>query len=45
MTHAGTGRDRKLYFYDSIADDFDRIAYPYDLRRRLEVVFDELLAP
>lgn len=44
MSHADAGRDRKLYFYDSIADDFDRIANPYDLRRRLEVVFDELLA-
>lgn len=31
-------------FYDTIADDFDAIMNPYDLRRRVEVVFDELLA-
>ena len=36
-------RDRKLYFYDSIADRFDDVANPYDLQRRLEIVFDELL--
>jgi SAM-dependent methyltransferase len=36
-------RDERLYFYDSIADDFDRIANSYDLARRIEVVFDELL--
>lgn len=36
--------DRKAYFYDSIADRFDEIANPYELGRRLELVFDELLA-
>ncbi len=43
MSTAGKSRDAKLYFYDSVADCFDRIANPYDLHRRLEVVFDELL--
>jgi 2-polyprenyl-3-methyl-5-hydroxy-6-metoxy-1,4-benzoquinol methylase len=37
-------RDIEL-FYDSIAEEFDRIMNRYDLRRRLETVFDELLAP
>lgn len=36
---------QKKYFYDTIADDFDRIMNPYDVGRRLEIVFDELLAP
>lgn len=31
-------------FYDTIADDFDAIMDHYDLGRRLEVVFDDLLA-
>lgn len=39
----GERRDRRL-FYDQIADSFDDIANPYDLHRRIEVVFDELLA-
>lgn len=43
MTTAGKARDAKLYFYDSVADQFDQIANPYDLRRRLDLVFDELL--
>jgi 2-polyprenyl-3-methyl-5-hydroxy-6-metoxy-1,4-benzoquinol methylase len=30
-------------FYDGIASDFDRIMNVYDVARRLEVVFDELL--
>lgn len=30
-------------FYDTIADDFDTIMNMYDLRRRVEIVFDELL--
>jgi 2-polyprenyl-3-methyl-5-hydroxy-6-metoxy-1,4-benzoquinol methylase len=30
-------------FYDAIAEDFDRIMNHYDLRRRLETVFDTLL--
>jgi ubiquinone/menaquinone biosynthesis C-methylase UbiE len=34
---------RPEYFYDSIAGDFDALMNPYDLRRRLEVVFDDLL--
>lgn len=41
---ASQQRDQRLYFYDSIASEFDRIANPYDLQRRLEVVFDDLLA-
>ena len=36
-------RDPKLYFYDTIADRFDTLVNAYDLRRRLEIVFDELL--
>jgi 2-polyprenyl-3-methyl-5-hydroxy-6-metoxy-1,4-benzoquinol methylase len=36
-------RDTRLYFYDTIAESFDRIANPYDLQRRLEIVYDELL--
>jgi len=31
-------------FYDTIADDFDALMNPYDLERRLEVVFGELLS-
>lgn len=31
-------------FYDGIADEFDDLMNRYDLERRLEVVFDELLA-
>src|SRR5689334_16668235 len=34
----------KSRFYDSIAADFDQIMNHYDLQRRLEVVFDQLLA-
>lgn len=36
-------RDPKLFFYDTIADRFDAVANPYDLHRRLVIVFDELL--
>jgi len=36
-------RDKKLYFYDDIADRFDTICNSYDLQRRLHLVFDELL--
>ncbi|MFH1417146.1 MAG: class I SAM-dependent methyltransferase [Planctomycetota bacterium] len=32
-------------FYDSIADDFDRLMNGYDLERRVETVFDVLLKP
>jgi SAM-dependent methyltransferase len=35
-----TSRER---FYDTIASDFDALMNPYDLERRLEVVFDGLL--
>ena len=35
-----SGRER---FYNSIAGDFDRIMNRYDLERRLEVMFDDLL--
>jgi SAM-dependent methyltransferase len=38
-------RDPKLYFYDTIASRFDELVNAYDLRRRLELVFDELLEP
>jgi len=31
-------------FYDTIASEFDALMNPYDLRRRLDVVFDQLLA-
>jgi 2-polyprenyl-3-methyl-5-hydroxy-6-metoxy-1,4-benzoquinol methylase len=33
----------KSRFYDSIASDFDVIMNHYDLQRRLEVIFDQLL--
>jgi ubiquinone/menaquinone biosynthesis C-methylase UbiE len=35
-------REQKL-FYTTIADDFDRLMNAYDVQRRVEVVFDELL--
>lgn len=35
--------DNKSRFYDSIASDFDLIMNHYDLQRRLEVIFDQLL--
>jgi 2-polyprenyl-3-methyl-5-hydroxy-6-metoxy-1,4-benzoquinol methylase len=31
------------YFYDSIADEFEALEHPADLRRRLDLVFDECL--
>lgn len=34
----------KTRFYDTIASDFDEIMNHYDLQRRLEVIFDQLLA-
>jgi ubiquinone/menaquinone biosynthesis C-methylase UbiE len=37
-------RDEKAYFYDTIADRFDEVSNQYDTERRLEIVFDELLA-
>lgn len=36
-----TSRER---FYDTLAGEFDRLMNPYDLERRLAVVFDDLLA-
>ncbi len=36
-----TSRER---FYDTIAHDFDALMNPYDLQRRLEIVFDESLS-
>lgn len=35
-------KDRRLY-YNSIAEGFDSLMNPYDLQRRLEILFDELL--
>ena len=35
--------DAKVRFYDTIADDFDTLSNQYDTRRRLEIVFEELL--
>jgi ubiquinone/menaquinone biosynthesis C-methylase UbiE len=35
----------KKYFYDTIASDFDQMMNPYDIGRRLEVVFKELFSP
>jgi 2-polyprenyl-3-methyl-5-hydroxy-6-metoxy-1,4-benzoquinol methylase len=37
--------DSKARFYDTIADEFDALSNQYDTRRRLEIVFDELLSP
>ncbi|MGH9202619.1 MAG: class I SAM-dependent methyltransferase [Vicinamibacterales bacterium] len=37
-------RDSRLYFYETIADRFDAVANSYDTQRRVEIVFDELLA-
>lgn len=37
-------RDAKLFFYDTIADQFDVVSNPYDTQRRLHIVFDQMLA-
>lgn len=37
-------RDPKLYFYDTIAERFDELTNKYERQRRIEIVFDELLA-
>jgi len=37
--------DSKARFYDTIADEFDALSNQYDTRRRLEIVFEELLSP
>jgi len=34
---------RKQYFYEEIAGDFDRLMNAFDVGRRLEVVYDQLL--
>jgi ubiquinone/menaquinone biosynthesis C-methylase UbiE len=41
---ASPAEKKKLLFYDSIADQFDIVVMRYDLNRRLEIVFGELLA-
>lgn len=33
----------KRFFYQSIAEDFERLDNPYDIARRLSVVFDDLM--
>lgn len=44
MDHeASKSVEDKSRFYDTIASDFDAIMNHYDLNRRLEVVFDQLL--
>ena len=35
--------DKKMYFYESISDEFDSIVNMYDTNKRITVVFDELL--
>ncbi len=35
--------DKKRYFYDTIADDFDSIMDMYDTRKRLKIIFGDLL--
>ena len=37
--------DSKARFYDTIAGEFDALSNQYDTRRRLEIVFDELISP
>ena len=36
-------RKKDPYFYTAIADSFDALMNPYDVQRRLEIVYDELL--
>ena len=43
MKNAKWKMENVSYFYDTIASDFDLIMNHYDLQRRLEVVFDQLL--
>jgi SAM-dependent methyltransferase len=33
----------KERFYNTIAEEFDSLVYPYDTRRRLEVIYDDFL--
>ena len=35
---------QKMLFYEFFADDFDSVVNMYDTRKRISVVFDELLA-
>jgi 2-polyprenyl-3-methyl-5-hydroxy-6-metoxy-1,4-benzoquinol methylase len=37
-----TGSDPR-YFYDTIAEQFERLDHPHDVRTRVQIVFDELL--
>jgi len=37
-------RESRQYFYESIAERFEGLDHPDDLRRRLSVIFDECLA-
>ena len=39
-----TGQDPR-FFYDTIADRFEGLDHPHDVRTMLEIVFDELLDP
>ena len=34
---------KKVFFYETIAERLDELMNPYDLRRRLDIVFEELL--
>jgi 2-polyprenyl-3-methyl-5-hydroxy-6-metoxy-1,4-benzoquinol methylase len=38
------GQDPR-FFYDTIAETFEGLDHPHDIRRRLDIVFDELLEP
>jgi len=40
-----TAAESRTHFYDTIAERFERLDHPADLRRRLSVVFDECLGP
>ncbi len=37
--------NRKRFFYDTIADRYNRVMNTYDLRRRVEIVFGSLISP
>lgn len=38
-----TNSDRRAYFYEDFAEQFDAKMNMYDLNRRIEIIFDELL--
>jgi len=40
-----TAAESRTNFYDTIAERFERLDHPADLRRRLSLVFDECLGP